>query len=469
MALGRRGFLQGVAAAAATGLMGVKRSTADLRAVAGPGIVPDADAAKAIILLYFPGGLDAATSFNCFPGVTLGGRNPSAGAYTTLPSGLCVNNRALGGLTAHASKLTVFRSAASKAPALGNHDEVARYSLFRRLTSNELRGDPGAQNVLNHLTSGLLDREPERAPLNLVDFRPFDDTWDFIGENNHSRNPAAAAQYLPQQKGSFVDSLAPGSQSAALRERINGRLVSRVDRFFARRTQPHLAGAMAASAQGLRGVTGLDPAPLWPPDGGVLSTLRQNLTNHTYAEQLQLDTADSLALAYELLKQGHLPAYTIMGPASWFWDCHMPASAIGDTPYVSTEAFTSAMLNPVAGFISLLESTPSPLSPGKMLSDDTVIVLMSEMGHDPSPGQGPDTGWEHAANMVAVTYGGPFARGKVLGRAPELEPEPIDYETGLAGSDGVPGHDVIWNTVAAACNVDLPYPDAGVVTGALDV
>ena len=151
------------------------------------------------------------------------------------------------------------------------------------------------------------------------------------------------------------------------------------------------------------------------------------------AETVDLDRGDSfsdqVALAARVLSMGLCRCTAVSHPmadSNVEWDSH------ADNTLHQTELFES-LFTELSTLVTLLESTPGTV--GETLADETVVVVLSEMGRTPQ--ENGSAGKDHWPYSAAMLWG-PGVRGnQVIGTFDETQyGQRVDVTTGEADDNG---------------------------------
>ena len=145
-----------------------------------------------------------------------------------------------------------------------------------------------------------------------------------------------------------------------------------------------------------------------------------------FSEELEfaLDLRVQIDIAVRALSEGLSQSVHLETPFGW--DTHVFNEAQGPLQEDLFDALTS--------LVDKLADADGE-EPGNKLIDETLIVVVSEMGRTPKLNA--DAGKDHWPVTSALLIGGGTAGGRTLGATDDkLQSAPIDFETGAASSDG---------------------------------
>ena len=196
-----------------------------------------------------------------------------------------------------------------------------------------------------------------------------------------------------------LDPAAAAAVEAHVRARAQS-VASGADRAAARA----FAAAQAAALDKAQTIEGLGDSVIWTTDG-------------TFQGQVDLGV--------QLLALG-LSRCVTMSFERVSWDSH----EANETK--QSDNFEDLFLE-LAALAELLELTPGVSTP--TLAEETVVVVMSEMGRTPNVNE--DKGKDHWAHTSALLFGGGIAGGRTMGSfSPLFYGEPLDPETGAPAATG---------------------------------
>jgi len=274
--------------------------------------------------------------------------------------------------------------------------------------------------------------------------------------------------YAPSYAGELNTLVARSGYYGQLEDLVTGELVERsalpvelprpsvqgaVDRYLQRRAALHELGEAARGA---------GPANLAAAYRESLDrSLALKAMRHTVSFAPGSDLSDTVEVAANALSTGLSRCVTLGYPTTSSFDTH--ADNARQSP------LWEGLFDGLIALRQTLEATPAPL--GGTLADETVVVVLSEMGR--TPGLNGQLGKDHWPWTSLMMWGPGVAGGRTVGRFDDgFFGQPVDLGTGeLSPSGTVMTGNVLGATLMALADLDPAEHALGgqVLSGVLDL